>query len=185
LIGASLSFVFSAWGLFAVISGGELRYHLGGWPPPIGIEYVLDLLSAFMATVVTFVGTLVLLYSRRSILQEVPERFVPMYALAMLLLAGLCGIIVTADLFNLFVFLEIASLSAYALMAVGDERGPVASFRYLMLGSIAGSFYVLGVGFLYFSTGSLNMADVAQLLPAVYHSRAVVAAATLILIVLA
>jgi multicomponent Na+:H+ antiporter subunit D len=137
-----------------------------------------------MATVVTLVGTLVLLYSRRAILEEVAERFVPMYALAMLLLAGLCGIIVTADLFNLFVFLEIASLSAYALMAVGDERAPVASFRYLILGSIAGSFYVLGVGFIYFSTGSLNMADVAQRLPELYHSRAVLAGATLIFIAL-
>jgi multicomponent Na+:H+ antiporter subunit D len=182
LTGALLSSVFSAAGLLTVISGGELRYHLGGWAPPIGIEYVLDALSAFMATVVTIVGTTVLVYSRRSILQEVPERFVPMYALATLLLAGLCGIIVTADLFNLFVFLEIASLSAYALMAVGDERGPVASFRYLMLGSIAGSFYVLGVGFLYFSTGSLNMADVAQRLTGLYESRAVVAATTLIFI---
>jgi multicomponent Na+:H+ antiporter subunit D len=184
LIGASLSFVFSALGLLAVIPGGELRYHLGGWIPPVGIEYALDVLSAFMATVVTFVGTLALLYSRRSILQEVPERFVPMYALAMLLLAGLAGIIVTADLFNLFVFLEIASISAYALMAVGDERGCVASFRYLILGSIAGSFYVLGVGFLYFSTGSLNMADVAQRLPNLHDSRAIVAAATLIFIAL-
>jgi multicomponent Na+:H+ antiporter subunit D len=184
LIGAFLSFAFSALGLLAVIPGGEIRYHLGGWEPPVGIEYVLDPLSAFMATVVTLVGTLVLLYSRRSILQEVPERFVPTYALAMLLLAGLLGIIVTADLFNLFVFLEIASLAAYALMAVGDERGPVASFRYLILGSIAGSFYVLGVGFLYFSTGSLNMADVAQRLPDLYDSRAVVAAATLIFIAL-
>ena len=184
LIGAFLSFAFSASGLLVVISGGEIRYHLGGWAPPIGIEYVLDVLSAFMATLVTLVGSLVLLYSRRSILQEVPERFVPIYALAMLLLAGLCGIVVTADLFNLFVFLEIASLSAYALMAVGDERGPVASFRYLILGSIAGSFYVLGVGFLYFSTGSLNMADVAQRLPDLYHSRAVAAAATLIFIAL-
>ena len=184
LIGASLSFAFSALGLLAVIPGGELRYHLGGWIPPVGIEYALDVLSAFMATVVTFVGTLALLYSRRSILQEVPERFVPMYALAMLLLAGLAGIIVTADLFNLFVFLEIASISAYALMAVGDERGCVASFRYLILGSIAGSFYVLGVGFLYFSTGSLNMADVAQRLPNLHDSRAIVAAATLIFIAL-
>lgn len=184
VIGASLSFAFSAWSLWVVIPGGELRYHLGGWAPPVGIEYALDVLSAFTATVVTFVGTLVLVYSRRSILQEVPERFVPLYALAMLLLAGLTGIIVTADLFNLFVFLEIASLAAYALMAVGDERGPVASFRYLILGSIAGSFYVLGVGFLYFSTGSLNMADVAQRLPNLYDSRAIVAAATLIFIAL-
>ena len=184
LIGGSLSFAFSALGLLAVITGGELRYHLGGWIPPVGIEYALDVLSAFMATVVTFVGTLALLYSRRSILQEVPERFVPMYALAMLLLAGLAGIIVTADLFNLFVFLEIASISAYALMAVGDERGCVASFRYLILGSIAGSFYVLGVGFLYFSTGSLNMADVAQRLQNLHDSRAIVAAAALIFIAL-
>ena len=184
LIGTLLSFAFSTLGLLAVLSGGELRYHLGGWMPPVGIEYALDVLSAFMATVVTLVGTLVILYSRRSILQEVPERFVPMYALAMLLLAGLSGIIVTADLFNLFVFLEIASLSAYALMAVGDDRGPVASFRYLILGSIAGSFYVLGVGFLYFSTGSLNMADVAQRLPDLYDSRAIVAAAIFIFIAL-
>lgn len=184
LIGVFLSFAFSAFGLWVVISRGDLRYSLGGWAPPIGIEYALDVLSAFMTTVVTLVGSLVLLYSRRSILQELPERFVPMYALAMLLLAGLSGIIVTADLFNLFVFLEIASLSAYALMAVGDERGPVASFRYLILGSIAGSFYVLGVGFLYFSTGSLNMADVAQRLPGLYHSRAVLAAMTFIFIAL-
>jgi multicomponent Na+:H+ antiporter subunit D len=182
LAGALLALVFSATGLFTVIAAGEIRYHLGGWPPPIGIEYALDRLSAFMATVVTSVGTLVLVYSRRSFLLELPERFVLMYALSMLLLAGLCGIIVTADLFNLFVFLEIASISAYALVAVGDARGILASFRYLMLGSIAGSFYVLGVGFLYFSTGSLNMADVARLLPELYHSRAVVAAAILILV---
>jgi multicomponent Na+:H+ antiporter subunit D len=185
LIGSFVSFIFSAAGLLAVISGGELRYHLGGWAPPIGIEYVLDRLSAFMATMVTMVGTLVLIYSRRSILHEAPERFVNLYALSMLLLAGLAGMIVTADLFNLFVFLEIASLSTYALTAVGDERGPVASFRYLILGSIAGSFYVLGVGYLYFSTGSLNMADVAQRLPDLYDSRAVAAAATLIFIALA
>jgi multicomponent Na+:H+ antiporter subunit D len=184
LAGVFLSFAFSAAGLISVILGGEIRYHLGGWAPPVGIEYVLDVLSAFMATVVTFVGTVVLVYSHRSILQELPERVVPAYALMMLLLAGLTGIIVTADLFNLFVFLEIASLSAYALMAVGDARGPVAAFRYLILGSIAGSFYVLGVGFLYFSTGSLNMADVAQRLPELYDSRAVVAAVTLIFIAL-
>jgi multicomponent Na+:H+ antiporter subunit D len=89
--------------------------------PPVGIEYALDALSAFMATVVTLVGTLVLLYSRRSILKEVPDRFVPMYALAMLLLAGLSGIIVTADLFNLFVF-EIAS------------SRPMRSWRWAMSG---------------------------------------------------
>lgn len=183
-VGAVLAFAFSLAGLLMVLSQGEIRYHLGGWAPPIGIEYVLDALSAFMAAVVTLIGLVVLIYSRRSVLHEVPLRVVPLYALAMLLLAGLVGIIVTGDLFNLFVFLEISSLSAYALMAIGDDRAPVASFRYLILGSIAGSFYVLGVGFLYFSTGSLNMADVAQRLPALYQSRAVAAAAIFIFIAL-
>lgn len=182
--GALLAFAFSLAGLVMVLGQGEIRYHLGGWAPPIGIEYVLDALSAFMAALVTVIGSAVVIYSRRSVLHEVPRRAVPLYALAMLLLAGLVGIIVTADLFNLFVFLEISSLSAYALMAIGDDRAPVASLRYLILGSIAGSFYVLGVGFLYFSTGSLNMADVAQRLPALYQSRAVAAAAIFIFVAL-
>lgn len=185
ITGALLSTVFSFYALVAVMTAGELRYHLGGWPPPIGIEYVLDPLSAFMATVVTGVGLAVLIYSRRSVLHEVPDRVVPLYALATLLLAGLVGIVVTGDLFNLFVFLEISSLATYALTAIGDDRAPVASFRYLILGSLAGSFYVLGVGFLYFATGSLNMADVAHRLPELYGSRAVAAAATFIFIALA
>lgn len=176
--GALLAFIFATLGLFAVVSQGDLRYHLGGWPPPIGIEVVLDPLAAFMATLITGMGLVVMIYARPSLLQEVPDRIVPLYALALLLLTGLTGIVVTGDLFNLYVFLEIASLSAYALMAVGDQRAPVAAFRYLILGSLGGSFYLLGVGFLYFSTGSLNMADVAQRLPDLYGSRSVIAAAT-------
>ena len=181
-LGAGLSFAFAIFGLFAVHSQGELRYQLGGWPPPIGIEYMLDGLSGFMAVLITGIGLVVLIHARCSILREVPDRIVPFYALALLLLAGLTGIVVTGDLFNLYVFLEIASLSAYALMAVGEERAPMAAFRYLILGSIGGSFYLLGVGFIYFSTGSLNMADVAQRLPELYASRAVVAAVTFMVI---
>ncbi len=97
-------------------------------------------------------------------------------------MAGLTGIVVTGDLFNLFVFLEIASLSAYALLASGGGLAPLAAFRYLILGSIASSFYLLGVGFIYFSTGSLNMADVAQRLPLLYESRTLVAAAVLMVL---
>jgi multicomponent Na+:H+ antiporter subunit D len=137
-------------------------------------------LSAFMAAVVTVTGFLSLVYFRPSAQHEIPDRFVISHAVALLLLAGLCGMVVTGDLFNLFVFLEIASLSAYALVAIGDKQAPVAAIRYLILGSLGGSFYVLGVGFLYFVTGSLNMADVAQRLVPIYHSRAVIAAAVLI-----
>jgi multicomponent Na+:H+ antiporter subunit D len=182
LLGTGVSLFAAMAGLFQVLSAGRQSYFLGGWPPPLGIEYVLDPLSAFMAALITFIGLVVLIYSRHSVLREVPERVAPLYGLALLLLAGLSGIVVTGDLFNLYVFLEISSLAAYALLAVGGERSPVAAFRYLLLGTIGGTFYLLGVGFIYFSTGSLNMADVARLLPAIYESRAVMAAATFIVI---
>ncbi|HZA54312.1 MAG TPA: monovalent cation/H+ antiporter subunit D family protein [Candidatus Udaeobacter sp.] len=183
--GSGLAALFSLASLYKVLSTGTMRYHFGGWAPPVGIEYVVDTLGAFMASVVTFVGFVAMIYFRLSITHEAPDRFVTAHAIGLLLLAGLSGMIVTGDLFNLFVFLEIASLSAYALVAIGEKRAPVAAFRYLILGSLGGSFYVLGVGFLYFSTGSLNMADVAQRLPAIYDSRAVAAAATLIAVAMA
>jgi multicomponent Na+:H+ antiporter subunit D len=180
LVGSGSAVIFALLGFSKVFAGDVLHYHFGGWPPPVGIEYILDPLSAFMAVVVTVTGFLSLIYFQSSAQQEIPDRFVSGHAMALLLLAGLCGMVVTGDLFNLFVFLEIASLSAYALVAIGDKQAPVAAIRYLILGSLGGSFYVLGVGFLYFATGSLNMADVAQRLVPIYHSRAVIAAAVLI-----
>jgi len=161
---------------------GTQHYYLGGWPPPQGIEYVLDHLSAFMTVLITFIGLLSVVFSRRSVLQEVPEKVVPLYALMLLLLAGLVGIVVTGDLFNLYVFLEISALSAYALMAIGTKRASVAAFRYLILGTLGACFYLLGIGFIYFSTGSLNMADIAQILPDIYQSRALMAAAAFIVL---
>lgn len=181
LVGAGAAFAAALAGLVAVLRHGEIRAELGGWAPPLGIEYVLDPLSAFMATLVTAVGLLVLVYTGPLARREVPGRRDLLYPLMLLLLAGLAGMVATGDLFNLYVFLEIASLAAYALIATGDDRtAPMAAFRYLILGSIAGGFYLLGVGFLYFATGSLNMQDVAGRLPALHDSRAVLAAVALI-----
>ncbi len=180
LLGSVLSFLAAVATLTRVLNRGVVRYRLGGWPPPWGIEYVVDHLSGFLSALIAFMGLLVVIYSRRSASQELPERLVPFYTVVLLLLTGLQGIVVTGDLFNLYVFLEIASLSAYALMAVGEERAPMATFRYLLFGTVGASFYLLGVGFLYVSTGSLNMADVAQRLPDLYASRAVQAALALI-----
>ena len=185
LLGAGTAAAAAVVGLYKVLASGALHYQLGGWPPSIGIEYVLDPLAAYMSVVVTGSGFVSLIYFRSAVLHEIPDRFVIAHAVALLLLAGLCGMIVTGDLFNLFVFLEISSLSAYALVAVGDKAAPVAALRYLILGSLAGSFYVLGVGFLYFATGSLNMADVAARLLPLYPSRAVAAAALLIALAMA
>jgi len=182
VLGVLASFVFSILGLVQVLRYGTQHYYIGGWVPPIGIEYVLDHLSAFMAVIVTFIGLISVVYSRRSFLQEVPERIVPLYALVLLLLAGLTGIIVSGDLFNLFVFLEIASLTAYALIAVGGKKAPIAAFRYAILGTLGACFYLLGVGFIYFATGSLNMADVAHILPEVSDANTIIAAVALIVI---
>ncbi|MFO7716796.1 complex I subunit 5 family protein, partial [Desulfosarcina sp.] len=99
--------------------------------------------------------------------KEIMGKRIGFYSLAMLLMAGLTGMVVTGDLFNLYVFLEISALASYALVAIGDRRAPLSAFRYLTLGTIGASFYLTGLAFVYMSTGSLNMADVAQLLLAV------------------
>ena len=180
--GMALALVAAGAGIFRVLTEGELRYYLGGWPPPFGIEYVLDHLSAFMAVIIVFIGLIAVIYPPKAGLYLAPRKGVPMYGLILLLIAGLVGVVVTGDLFNLFVFLEIYSLASYALITLGGDRAVVASFRYLVLGTIAGSFYLLGVGFIYFSTGTLNMADAAQLLPPLYGSPTIMAAVALIVI---
>jgi multicomponent Na+:H+ antiporter subunit D len=182
LTGVTVSLLASIGGLITVLQSGPIHYYLGGWAPPLGIEYVLDNLSAFMAVIILSIAFLSMIYSRQSFLKEVPEKIVPLYALLLLLLAGLAGIVVTGDLFNIYVFLEICSLAAYAVMGIGNDKAPVAVFRYIIMGTIGACFYLLGVGFLYFATGSLNMADVAQLLPGLVDSRLVVAAAVFIVI---
>jgi multicomponent Na+:H+ antiporter subunit D len=92
------------------------------------------------------------------------------YALALVALAGFLGIVASGDLFNVFVFLEIAAIASYALVASAGGPGLLAAFRYLVLGTVGASFYLLGVGFLYALTGSLNMADLAARLPALSGS---------------
>nr|QNO53869.1 F(420)H(2) dehydrogenase subunit N [Methanosarcinales archaeon ANME-1 ERB6] len=98
------------------------------------------------------------------------------YVVFQLLVTGLCGIIVTGDIFNLYVFLEIASLAAYALIAAAGGRSLKASYNYVIMGSIGACFYLLGAGFLYSVTGSLNMADLSYLLPPLYGNKVVQAA---------
>jgi multicomponent Na+:H+ antiporter subunit D len=183
LAGAVVAFVLSLAGAQRVISDGvALRYPLGNWLPPIGIEFVLDHLAAFMTVLITFIGVLVLVYAPRSLARETPGKEAFAYPAMALLLAGLTGMSLTGDLFNLYVFLEIAALAAYALLAVGDRGAPVAVFRYLLVGALGGGFYLVGVAFLYFSAGTLNMADLYVRLPELVESRAVVAAAVFMVI---
>ena len=163
--------------LTQVMATGTVHYRLGGWAPPWGIEYVVDHLNGFVAVVVSGISLLVAVYSRWSVEQELPDRTVYFYPIFLLLVTGLMGIVVTGDIFNLYVFLEIASLAGYALIAIGeDKRAPLSSLNYVIMGTIGACFYLLGVGYLYMMTGSLNMADLARLLPPLYHSKVVLVA---------
>lgn len=162
--------------LNTVLTSGPFSYCLGGWAPPWGIEYAVDHLNAFVLVIIAVVSLLVGIYSKRSVEKEMPEKVVPFYCLFLLLVTGLLGIVITGDLFNVFVFLEVAALSCYALIAIGRDGAPFSAFRYIIMGTIGASFYLLGVGYLYIITGSLNMADVAQRLPELYDSRVVLTA---------
>jgi len=117
-------------------------------------------------------------YARVSIAAELPrEQEYLFFAMYCLCLAGLLGIAITGDAFNLFVFLEISSLSTYVMIALGQKRKAlVAAYHYLIMGTIGATFYVIGVGLLYLMTGTLNLADLAARLPAVNETRSVLAA---------
>jgi len=182
MIATSLSVIISFYNIFRVLKVGTIHYHFGGWIPPIGIEYVLDPLSSFICLVINVIALLVLIHSKKIIEMESNIKSVPYYALVLLMLTGFNGIVLTGDFFNLYVFLEICSLAMYGLISVGEKQAPVAAFRYLIMGAIGGSFYLLGVGFLYIKTGSLNMADVRSIIPHLYNEPTVIVAISLMVI---
>jgi multicomponent Na+:H+ antiporter subunit D len=158
-----------------VLAGGPISYHLGDWAPPVGIEYRVDEFNAFVLLIVAAVGAVVMPFARESVREEFGARRNYMFYTAYLLcLAGLLGITITGDAFNLFVFLEISSLSSYALIAMGkDRRALTASYQYLVMGTIGATFYVIGIGLLYAETGTLNMADLATRIAAQPVSRSI------------
>ena len=175
---AWLSLTAAAVLLWQVDHFGPVSYALGGWAAPWGIEYYVDLLGGYVLLIVAAIAALVLSYARLSVAHEIaPERAAQFYAALLLVLAGFCGIAVTGDAFNLFVFLEISSLASYTLISMGqDRRALSAAFQYLVMGSIGATFILIGVGFLYMMTGTLNMQDLAARLPEVSATRTVRAA---------
>jgi multicomponent Na+:H+ antiporter subunit D len=142
------------------VPNNTLVYNVGGWIPPIGICMVLDGLSSLLLVTLSLVSLLVSLYSVNYMEKYTAKnRF---YCLFMLMLAGMNGVIITGDMFNLFVFLEIASIASYALVAFGTEAEELeASFKYGVMGSVASSFILLGIALLYSYTSTLNMADIS------------------------
>lgn len=148
-----------------VLRDGPISYTVGNWQAPYGIELVVDPLSAMMMVLIAVVALLASCSSLQSVAQELPGREALFFTLYMILIAGLFGLVLTADAFNLYVLLEITSITTYGLIAMGPGRAVRASFNYIIMGSVGACFYLLGVGYIYILTGTLNMADIAQILP--------------------
>jgi len=175
-----------SWGCLAIAlillqtvqESGIISYHLGGWFPPLGIEYRIDLLNAYVLIIVAMISAVVLPFGFGHWGLSIPEgREYLFYCAFLLCISGLLGITITGDVFNVFVFLEITSLSSYALIAMGRSRRALrAAFTYLVMGTVGGTFILIGIGMMYLETGTLNMVDIANRLPLAYGSRTVLVA---------
>ncbi len=178
LLVSLISFAIAAILLQRVLGGDPITYLLGDWAAPWGIEYRVDVLSAFVLFLVSGIGSVIMIFAPHSIASEVPEeRIYLFYTMYLLTLSGLLGMTITGDVFNLFVFLEISSLSTYVMISLGNSaRAMTAAFRYLILGTVGATFYVIGVGMMYQMTGTLNMADLATRLPMVAETRTILVA---------
>jgi len=178
LIAGWTAFVIAALLLSQALDGEIVSYELGGWLADWGIEYRVDIVNAFVLLIVSGIGSVVLLYARRSVWQEIYHDRIPLfYAIFMLCLGGLLGVAITGDAFNLFVFMEISSLASYALIAFSQERRALTSaYQYLIMGTIGATFILIGIGLLYMMTGTLNMQDIARRLPLISGNHTVVTA---------
>ena len=158
-----------------VYTGGTITYAIGAWATPWGIEYRIDMAGALMILIIAIIGAMVMPYAWRSIQHELHKKHSGLfYTCYLLCLTGLLGIVVTGDAFNLFVFLEISSLSSYVLISMGSTRRALtAAYQYLVMGTIGATFILIGIGLLYMMTGTLNMLDISQRLPEVADTRTI------------
>jgi multicomponent Na+:H+ antiporter subunit D len=147
--------------LAVALRGLRGTYAVGGWAAPVGIVWYMDGLTAMMLIVVNAISFAATLFSGPYLARFTAKgRY---YGLFLLMVAGMNGVVLTGDLFNLFVFLEVASVASYALVAFGCEHEELeASFKYLVLGGVSSVLILLAVGLLYGATGFLTMANVSQ-----------------------
>ncbi|MEE2755721.1 MAG: monovalent cation/H+ antiporter subunit D family protein [Myxococcota bacterium] len=172
---AAWACLYFAWGILGQVQGldGEtIRYAMGGWEMPLGIELNIDAANAFVVLIITGIASVVFPFGLGHSGLSGPEGKEHLfYAAFLLCMCGLMGIAVTGDAFNVFVFLEITSLSSYALISMGSSRRALmAAYSYLIMGTIGGTFILVGIGFVYALTGTLNMVDIAERLPSVISS---------------
>ncbi|MBE0596045.1 MAG: monovalent cation/H+ antiporter subunit D family protein [Desulfuromonadales bacterium] len=168
--------------LMRVLSEGTIRYTVGGWRPPYGIELVVDPLSALMLLLISAVALTASFSALPTVERELAGREHLFFTLYLILIAGLIGLAITGDAFNLYVLLEITSITSYGLIGMASGRAPLSSFTYIIMGSIGACFYLLGTGYLYLLTGTLNMSDIQAILPGLHGSFALATAFAFMLV---
>lgn len=156
---------------FTGLGGISQTYAMGGWTGdggfPVGIFLVLDGFSVLMLCIINLIGLVALFYSLSYIAKYTAEA--NYYALFCLIVAGMNGVVLSGDLFNLFVFLEVSVISSYALVAFGVGKTELeASFKYQVLGGLASMLILLAIGLIYWKTKTLNIADARNVLEAGY-----------------
>lgn len=155
---------------FLTSGGTEILYAVGGWDAPWGIEVSVNPFSAFMLVVISFVCLAILVYGLTSLEDEIPGQAIGWYYTTFLLLvAAMMGMSMTNDLFNMYVFIEVAGISACALvLAKGGKMATEASFKYLLLATVGSGFVLAGITLIYLITGNLNIPYVAAEFALVY-----------------
>lgn len=174
IISVFCSFLLSVYGLQVM----PQTYSFGNWHYPIGIEYRLDYLNAPIIAYLNFVLLFFLVFCHNLTTETIqtiaPNRRSLFYALILFAHSGYLGIASTHDIFNLYVFIEISSLSTYALIAQGkNPKALIGAFDYLVLGTIGATLILIAIGILFSITGSLNMNDIAERLPSQYDSNTI------------
>ncbi|MGM0689293.1 MAG: monovalent cation/H+ antiporter subunit D family protein [Bacillota bacterium] len=157
---------------YHVINSGPISYHVAGWEPPWGIEIVVDSLSSIMIMLISGISLFILIYSFTAVKHELERIVTGWYYTAFLLcLSGMIGLVISNDIFNMYVLIEITGISACALVAAkGTRLSTEAALKYLLLATIGSGFILFGIGFLYMITGHLNITYIARELALVKDS---------------
>lgn len=152
---------------FQVMAGGPFSYQMGNWAPPWGIELAIDYLAVFTSITLTGVGLLVIWYGTKDLLHELKSEVMGWYyTLYLLLMASMLGMVLTNDLFNMFVFVEICAIASCGIISIKESRECIeAAFKYLVLSAVGSGCLLLAVAMLYMVTGHLNFTFVSQALP--------------------
>jgi proton-translocating NADH-quinone oxidoreductase chain N len=146
--------------LIPEVMQAPITVRLGGFPMPFAINLAVDPLAIFLAALIALLGLVISIYALTYINKGAIQSYHMLY---LLLLVGATGIVLTGDIFNLFVFYEILCISSYALVAYnGDKPGLEAGMKYLIQGTVGSGLILIGIALIYGRFGTLNMAQIAQ-----------------------